>query len=173
MRLSMLLVLAANVALAACTGASATASGADEQAVGKILDSLDANEQRLFAKGAVDSIPAAFYASDAALLETSSPAMIGHDAIRGGFTEMRREGDVRLTFKMLSRVIGDSVASERGEYFMEIRGKPDSSKVLAKDHGNYVTTFVKRNGEWKALFDIATSDVPAPAPGASSAPARK
>ena len=60
--------------------------------------------------------------------------MIGHDAIRGAFTEMRKEGDVRLTFKMVSRVIGDSVASERGEYVMELRAARDSSKRQLRHH---------------------------------------
>jgi hypothetical protein len=37
--------------------------------------------------------------------------------------------------------------------------------VLMSDHGNYVTTFVKRNGQWRSLHDVAVSEVPAaPAP---------
>jgi hypothetical protein len=41
------------------------------------------------------------------------------------------------------------------------------------DHGNYVTTFVRRNGQWRAIYDIATSEVPPPMPMPAQPPVAK
>ena len=80
--------------------------------------------------------------------------------------EMYKTAALRLHFKMASLVVADTVASDQGTYTLEIRAKPDTSKVVMTDHGNYVTTFVKRNGQWRALYDIATSEIPATPPAA-------
>jgi hypothetical protein len=38
-------------------------------------------------------------------------------------------------------------------------------KQVINDHGSYVTTYRKQpDGAWKAVADIATSEVPPPAP---------
>jgi hypothetical protein len=39
------------------------------------------------------------------------------------------------------------------------------TKQIVNDHGSYVTTYRKQpDGTWKAIADIATSEVPPPAP---------
>ena len=63
----------------------------------------------------------------------------------------------------------DSVASDIGQYSFEVRDKADTTKIVLSDHGNYATSFVRRNGEWRAIYDINVSEIPAPA---SRAPAK-
>jgi ketosteroid isomerase-like protein len=58
----------------------------------------------------------------------------------------------------------------RGTYQMTMTD-PASKKVI-HDHGNYVTTYAKQaDGRWKAVADIATSEV-APDTMASAKPSK-
>jgi ketosteroid isomerase-like protein len=51
----------------------------------------------------------------------------------------------------------------QGTYTMTVTDP--KTKQLIHDHGSYVTTYRKQpDGTWKAVADIATSDVPPPAP---------
>ena len=55
------------------------------------------------------------------------------------------------------------VAYTQGSYTMTMTD-PNSKQVI-NDHGSYVTTYRKQpDGSWKAVADIATSEVPPPAP---------
>jgi hypothetical protein len=59
----------------------------------------------------------------------------------------------------------------QGSYTMTMTD-PSSKKVIT-DHGSYVTTYAKQpDGSWKAVADIATSEVP-PATQPSPAPTKK
>jgi ketosteroid isomerase-like protein len=54
-------------------------------------------------------------------------------------------------------------AYTQGSYAMTMTDP--ASKQVVNDHGSYVTTYRKQaDGTWKAVADIATSDVPPPAP---------
>jgi ketosteroid isomerase-like protein len=160
--------LATVFGLAACAG---TGSPTDVAAIGKSIDSLDTNVQRWFNTGMADSVVAGYYTSDAVVMDSNSPADKGSEAIRTDLNNMYKAGAVRLHFERSSLVAADSLASDQGHYTLELRDKKDTSKVLMSDHGNYVTTFVKRNGQWRALYDISTSEVPLPAPAAPAAKA--
>ena len=51
----------------------------------------------------------------------------------------------------------------QGAYVLTVTD-PSTHKVI-NDHGSYVTTYRKQtDGSWKAVADIATSDVPPAAP---------
>jgi ketosteroid isomerase-like protein len=165
--------LAAAVGLAACAGIGSSNSSTDVAAIGRSIDSLDINVQRWFATGAVDSIVAGYYTSDAVFMNTGSPPSKGSEAIRKGLNDMYSTAGIRLHFQRSSLVAADSLASDQGHFTLEIRDKKDTAKVLMSDHGNYVTTFVKRNGQWRALYDIGTSEVPPPAPPAAKSSSKK
>ena len=58
------------------------------------------------------------------------------------------------------------VAYTQGTYTLTLTD-PQTKQVI-NDHGSYVTTYRKQpDGTWKAVADIATSEVPPPAPPTS------
>lgn len=168
------LVLIPGVALVvACAIKTPASDTLDTQAIAKTLDSLDARQQDWFARGIVDSIATGFYAPDAMLMQSGSAALQGKDAIRAGFADLLKSADVRIKFAKASRQVSESLAVEQGRYNIEIRAKSDTAKVVGTDHGSYVTAFVKRNGQWRAIYDISSSEIPVPMPAAAPASATK
>jgi ketosteroid isomerase-like protein len=159
MRLPLLLFLAG---LAACTGAPSSKSGTDPQGVRSQIDSLDAQFNRWVNAGQVDSIMSHYYAPDAVLLVAGSPPLRGSDAIRAVYEGFYAMGIVRGRIQLSSIITADSVAADMGNYTLEIRGKTDTTKVLMSDHGNYMTVFARRNGDWRAIYDSNVSEFPAP-----------
>ncbi len=101
------------------------------------------------AQGAVDSMVTQYYAPDAVFLNLNQPAAVGTDAIRKTINGFLAMGNFRFQLKTVSLQAMDSLASEYGTYTLELRPKPpaDTTKVVMTDHGNYVTTFVRRNGQ--------------------------
>lgn len=168
----LLTVSAAAISFAACA-ATTPAATTDYAAIGKTIDSLDVAAQRWLNQGEVDSLLSGYYTSDAIVMNPGAPVSKGSDAIRNSLTEMYKTVALRLHFQRTDLVASDSVASDHGTYQLEIRDKTDSSKVLMSDHGNYVTTFVKRNGAWRSIYDIATSEVPPPMPAPAPASKKK
>jgi ketosteroid isomerase-like protein len=64
------------------------------------------------------------------------------------------------------------VAYTQGSYTM-VMTDPQTKQVI-NDHGSYVTTYRKQpDGTWKAVADIATSEVPPPVPPPTPAPSKK
>jgi len=173
-RASLLAAIVAPTLIACATNQS---TSTDVQAIQRTIDSMDVKVQDWFNHDVTDSIVAKYYASDAVVIFPNSPALKGSDAIRTGLTDMMKTMAIRLHFQRGTLIAADSLASDQGTYTIEMRARPDTTKVLMSDHGNYVTTFVKRNGEWRAVFDIASSEVPmpapAPAPGAKKSPPKK
>lgn len=166
-----LMASAAAVFLAACAP-TPPASSTDYAAIGRTIDSMDVAVQRWYNQGMVDSIVSGYFAGDAIVMNPGSAVAKGSDAVRSSLTEMYKTAGIRLHFERTDLVAADSVASDHGQYQLEIRDKTDTSKILMNDHGNYVTTFVKRNGQWRAIYDIATSEVPPP-PAPPQSPAAK
>lgn len=166
MRPSSLLLLAG---LAACA-ATPPQSGSDPAAIRAQIDSLDSQFNRWVNAGQIDSIISGYYAPDAVLLQPGTAPARGADAIRTVYNAFTQAGIVRGRIKLTAISGSDSLASDIGQYSFEIRDKSDSSKVLVADHGNYLTTFVRRNGQWRALYDATLTEVPA-APAAAPAPA--
>jgi ketosteroid isomerase-like protein len=158
--------LVAITSMTACAPTPA-ASTTDVAAIAGIIDSMDGKVQEWFDRELTDSIAANYFAADAIVMNPNAPTMKGSEAIRRGLAETFKAVSLRLRFKRDALIAADSVASDQGHYTLEIRAKSDTSKVLARDHGSYVTTFVKRDGQWRAVFDFATSEVPAPGSGAA------
>lgn len=153
----------AAIGIAACA-ATPPASTTDYAAIGKAIDSMDLAVQRWYNQEKVDSIVSDYYAPDAVVMFSNAPAGKGTDNIRNLLNSYYKTVGIRLHFERANIVAADSVASDQGHYRMELRDRTDTSKVIATDSGNYVTTFIKRNGQWRAIFDISTSEVPMPAP---------
>jgi uncharacterized protein (TIGR02246 family) len=112
----------------------------------------------------------AHYADDAILMGPGIPASSGKDAIRSTVKQMVSDPALSMKFQAAKVEVAKSgdVAFTQGSYTMEMTDP--QTKRLIHDHGSYVTTYRKQaDGAWKAVADIATSEVPPPAapPGPS------
>lgn len=163
MRLSYLLIVVATIAGCA---SPAPKSSADTASVRATLDSLDKQLQQWIDINATDSIATGYYAPDAVFMNSNGPSATGTEAIRAAFNVMGSSGLVRLRFQTASLRVADSVASTQGTYTLVVHPKrpADTTKVEASDHGSYVTTFIRREGKWRALYDAAVSELPMPTP---------
>ena len=162
MRIAVTALLMTATSSTAC-GSSSPASGTDVATIAGVIDPMDAQVQGWFDREMTDSIVTGYSAADSIVMNPNAPAMKGSEAMRRGLTEIFNTVDFHLRFKRDTLIAEDSMASDQGHYTLELRTKSDTSKVIASDYGSYVTTFVKRNGEWRAIFDIVTSEVPMPA----------
>ena len=108
---------------------------------------------------------AAYYADDAVVMAPGSPATTGKEAIVGELKQMLTDPALSLQFKSSRVEVAKSgeMAYSQGSYVM-VMTDPQSKQVI-HDHGSYVTTWRKQaDGSWKAVEDIATSEVPPPSP---------
>jgi uncharacterized protein (TIGR02246 family) len=107
----------------------------------------------------------AHYADDAILMVPGTPATSGKEAIRTALKPMVADPALSLKFHATRIEVAKSgdLAYSQGAYTMTVTDP--NTKQLINDHGTYVTTWLKqRDGTWKAVADIVTSEVPPPAP---------
>jgi uncharacterized protein (TIGR02246 family) len=154
------------LALAGC-GASD-----NREAEAKALKENEARWNQDFAAKDVDKL-VNHYAENAVLMSPGMPSSSGKPAIRKLFTEMIADPALSLQFQAARVEVakdGD-IAYTLGTYQMTMTDPV--SKHVVHDHGSYVTTYAKQpDGSWKAVADIATSEIaptvsPAPATGSS------
>ena len=111
----------------------------------------------------VDKIMA-HYADDAVLVAGGAPSVSGKDAIRAAFKAMLGDPAISLKFQPTKVEVAKSgdVGYTEGPYQMTVTDPV--SKQVVNDHGSYATTYRKAaDGSWKAVVDIASSEVPPPA----------
>jgi uncharacterized protein (TIGR02246 family) len=108
------------------------------------------------------------YADDGVLIVSGVPPSNGKDAIRSALQQMIADPAMTLTFKAAKVDVAKSgdLGYSQGSYQLTVTD-PVSHKVV-NDHGSYVTTYRKQaNGAWKAVADIAASEVPPATPSVS------
>jgi len=113
----------------------------------------------------------AHYADNAVLMATGMTSASGRDGIRKMLKEMVDDPALSLKFEASRVEVSNSgdLGFTQGSY--QLTMTDPGSKQVIHDHGSYVTTYRKqRDGSWKAVADIATSEVPPPSP---SSPARE
>jgi uncharacterized protein (TIGR02246 family) len=111
---------------------------------------------------------AAHYADDAVLVAPGMPAISGRDAIRKMLTDMLQDPALSLKFQVSRVEVSSSgdLGFTQGSYQMTMTDP--ASKQVMHDRGSYVTTYRKQpDGAWKAIADIASSEIP-PASTASA-----
>ncbi len=102
----------------------------------------------------------AYYAEDAVLMAPGMAPSVGRESIRATLQAM--VGDPALTLKFTAAKIDVAASGDlgytRGAYVMTMTD-PQTKKVI-RDEGSYVTTYRKdAEGHWKAVADIASSEV--------------
>ena len=108
---------------------------------------------------------AAHYADDAVLMVPGMPAILGKEAIQSALQPMITDPAFSLRFQATRVDVARSgdVAFTRGTYTLTMTDPQTRQKM--DDHGSYVTGYRKQaDGSWKAEADIASSEVPPPAP---------
>ncbi len=152
-------ILAA-LALAGCNQATADNRQADAQS----LKDYEAKWSQEFTKRDAD-LEVAHYTDDAVLMGPGMPASVGKDAIRKTVTGMLADPALNLQFQTERAEVARSgdIGFTRGTYTMTMTDP--NTKQPIHDHGSYVTTYRKQaDGSWKAVADIATSEVAPAAP---------
>jgi uncharacterized protein (TIGR02246 family) len=168
---SLATLCAATLIAATLTGCQATSRDADMMAV----KDTEVQWNQDWASRDLDKIMA-HYAADAVLMVPFAPPSVGAAAIREGNKAMASDPVTSLKFTASKVEVAKSgdIAWTQGSYTLTLTD-PQSKQVI-KDHGSYVTTYRKQpDGTWKAVADIATSEVPPPAaaPAAAAAPPAK
>jgi len=108
---------------------------------------------------------AAHYSDDAVLMVPGTPSTTGKDAILASLKQMTTDPAVSLKFQASRVEVAKSgdLGYTQGTYTLTLT-EPTTKQVI-NDHGSYVTAYRKgADGTWKAVSDIATSEVPPPAP---------
>ncbi len=110
------------------------------------------------------------YADDAVLMGPGMPPSSGKDAIRTVMKEMVSDPAMSLKFRASKIEVANSgdIAYTRGSYTMTMTD-PQTNQVV-NDHGSFLTTYRKQaDGTWKAVSDIASSELPLSVPSAMPA----
>jgi uncharacterized protein (TIGR02246 family) len=148
LQLAALLILAASQAPAQDAGKNAVEAQAirkNEARWNRDFDSRDA--ERIVAH----------YADDAVMAVPGYPAFSGKPAIRAAIQQMLADPAMTLKFETSRVEVGPSgdMASSTGTFVATITD-PATKKPITTT-GNFVTVYRKQAGEWKAVFDIASS----------------
>lgn len=144
-------------ALVAFVAACATATRVDRASEEQRIRELDRQAQ-----SAMQSRDAAafanLYAEDAFHMPPNAPAKRGREAIRNQWTEMFGMPGLALTIEPTRVEVAEAgdMAYVVGTY----RLGSDMPGGRLDDRGSYVVVWKKINGEWKAVADIATSELP-------------
>ena len=140
----------------ASAGTSSSNHDADVQA---IKDTEKQWNQDYMSKDATKL--ATHYTDDAVLMTPGEGAMVGKDAIQKGLQQMVSDPALSLKFEATNVEVASSgdLGYTRGTYTLTMTD-PHTKKPMT-DHGSYVTDYKKQSdGTWKAVADIATSEVP-------------
>jgi uncharacterized protein (TIGR02246 family) len=152
------------LSLAGCSETASTATNTEADV--KSLKEADVQLNKAFDSKDSAKILAA-YADDAVLMNPGSPAAKGKQAIGSALTAM--VGDPAFALKFEADRVEVSKSGDMGYtqgHFTLAVTDPATKKPM-QDHGSYVTVFKKgADGAWKAVSDIAVSEVPPPAPPA-------
>jgi uncharacterized protein (TIGR02246 family) len=100
-----------------------------------------------------------FYADDATVLPPNAPAIMGKDAIKKFWEMMIATPGFSISFRSTKVEVAKSgdIGYSQGTYEMTMndpKGKP------MMDKGKYLTAFKKQGGDWKAIQDMFSSDLP-------------
>lgn len=129
-------------------------------AVRQIIDEHNANAERWYAAGHIDSL-AALFAEDVWQLPPNSPPVIGRDSLRSFWTNAVKWGRWEFALAAQDVVTSGSLAVERGRYALKFTAAPQAPMPSFADSGNYVVLWRQdQDGQWRAVWDAPVSVVP-------------
>ena len=145
--------------LTACNQTPAPAPNTHDADVKAIQDNETQWNQDWASKDAAKI--ASHFADDAVLMVPGGPPTVGKDTIQKEVAPM--VADPAISLRFLSSKVDVAASGDlgytQGSYTLALTNT--KTKKVANDHGSYVTTYRKQaDGSWKAVADIATSEVP-------------
>jgi uncharacterized protein (TIGR02246 family) len=149
------------VAIAMAVGCS---RGRDTAADAQAIQDMERQWNQDYGSKDADKL-AAYYAEDAVLMAPGMAPSVGRESIRATIEAMVSDPALSLKFTAAKTDVAGSgdLGYTRGAYVMTMTD-PQTKRVI-RDEGSYVTTYRKdADGHWKAVADIASSEV---LPGAS------
>jgi uncharacterized protein (TIGR02246 family) len=149
--------------LAASLGSARAPQAKGRSADVQAIKNTEEQWNKEFQSKDVDAL-CARYADDAALMAPGMPAAMGKDAIRAALKQMVADPAFVLTFQARRVEVSKSgdIGFSEGSYKMTMTDP--ATKKSIRDKGSYVTVYRKQSdGTWKAVSDIATSELPAAA----------
>ena len=146
----------------ACQRAPAPTSVPVRQAI----EARNANAERWYLNGQVDSL-AAIFAEDAWHLAPNMAPLVGRDSFRAFWTNALRWGRWEFDHQTQDVVTGGSLAVERGRYALKFTPGEQAPMLGFEDRGNYVVLWRQdTDGEWRVVWDAPVSELPPPGPPA-------
>jgi len=123
------------------------------QAADKVRDAVErGNRAFIAAYAAHDSAKiAALYATDAAAFPPGAERADGRDAIRKVWQGAMDVGIANVTVRTVDVVASGNLASETGEYALDVPGKDGKSVHVI---GKYVVVWKRTKGVWQLYRDI-------------------
>jgi ketosteroid isomerase-like protein len=146
--------------LAATLPACQRPPAADPKAVRRIIEAHNADAERWYAAGQVDSL-AALFAEDGWQLPPNSPPLVGRDSLRRFWMSAVQWGRWDFDFATQDVIASGPLAVERGRYTFRFTAGPRAPMPSVADSGNYVVLWrQERDGRWRGVWDAPVSVVP-------------
>jgi uncharacterized protein (TIGR02246 family) len=145
-------------ALAACASGNAS-TRTDPASVDADIRKIDADWNKAVADKDLDKITG-YYADDARMMPPNAPPRVGKDEIRAGWDHMLKTPGMRLHFDpaVVRSSPDGQMAYDVGTYSYE--GEMPNGPV--HDDGKYTVVWQRRDGNWKAVVDMFSSNLPPP-----------
>ena len=145
-------------ALSGCQRAATT----DPKAVRQIIEDHNAQAERWYAAGQVDSL-ADLFAEDVWQLPPNSRPVVGRDSLRRYWATALKWGGWDFALATQDVVTSGPLAVERGRYAVRFTATPHAPLPSFADSGNYVVLWrEERDGQWRAVWDAPVSVLPPP-----------
>lgn len=154
------LLLGLGLVFAATLQGCQRSSDSDLAAVRQVIDEHNANAERWYAAGHVDSL-AALFAEDVWQMPPNSPPLTGRDSLRSFWTNAVKWGRWQFDLAAQDVVTSGTLAMERGRYAVRFSAASQSPMASFADSGNYVDLWREdRDGQWRIVWDAPVSVVP-------------
>jgi ketosteroid isomerase-like protein len=148
------------IVLAAALPGCQRPPGTDPEAVRQIIDAHNANAERWYATGHIDSL-ATLFAEDVWQLPPNRPPLVGRDSLRRFWTSAVQWGRWDFDLATQDVVASGPLAVERGRYALKFTAGSQAPMPSFADSGNYVVLWRQdRDRQWRAVWDAPVSVVP-------------
>ena len=156
-----ILALAASLVLMACERGPKVDLAAEEKNIRAAVDQWEAAMAAKDAKANAD-----FYAPDGQMFPPGGAIVEGKENLTNAWEGFFALPGFKLTIETTKVSVAQAgdLAYEVGTYVLSF----DGDQKPVQDKGKYVVVWKKVDGNWKAAADIFNSDLPPPAPAASS-----